>query len=862
MVASSAGPPCPAAASRTPEPEEDCMIQNMDNPLLSQFVNGITSATPTSQSKLYSSWSMCENKAVPPSILECREKSAPLHVSEAENCPDVFGLISSIPEEPNKLEPVTDWDSLSRLFPPLWASDIGDNREFSEHLPSTLLENGDLPNVIGTQTYKDQRRKLPDMESLQRGFKDLGLLDSWTSHSDACNPQLEDFLKDLYIENPALKLNSVFHQEDVAIHGEGPNQSIGDYRKLKCKDYGTNSVNFSKDSQHAEDCSDFQTPLWKADRGRGKLMKNNTFNQSNCSPCSRDAWGKEKCLKTYNDSASLGSIRPSTYNYDQQLSKEHGFPTAVHRKQYNNGAENGYSSFPKVGNFEYENINHYSRKEHFTKCHEYDSPVNNIHHNKTFHTSCNGNKWLDSDALGTQKQLATIPLPSPASSSVADGSPPYHSLSQPPYFSHASPVPSSMKEGHAQNGAPGRMAFSSFIENQKPGKSFAHCPPSKEGTYRKMPPGFPPPWAPLNNTSEKYHKLSKKHSLQNNSNGDRRGRRNWNFQQENIRQQQYNLFRQNQDPNVGNMSDFINASFLPPFSLMSDFKQNQNFSFSPQAFSPPTSIAFPPPPFPFSDLVDLFHYEDLNHLNPFISDLFCGDIPTTYFAFPTPFNGYRPPRNRSGPANELHVRLEECCEQWRFLERERKKTEAELARSFPGNRVSSSYNSTVSRLPPNPSRVDRLIVDQLREQARALSLAKIMERLRGSALHANISLALEHHLEAIHVTQARRRDEIVNVANRQKQGAPRYNNEKDVLALAAAIKEMVSSTRKARTALWCALQITLPKTSLSNAVKQEDVERALQELCPGKTCWVDEKMNTNSEECKREHQDEHVQSFK
>lgn len=53
-----------------------------------------------------------------------------------------------------------------------------------------------------------------------------------------------------------------------------------------------------------------------------------------------------------------------------------------------------------------------------------------------------------------------------------------------------------------------------------------------------------------------------------------------------------------------------------------------------------------------------------------------------------------------------------------------------------------------------------------------------MERLRGTPVHSNISTTLKHHMEAIHVTQARRKDEIVNAANRQRQRALLYNNEK------------------------------------------------------------------------------------
>lgn len=53
-----------------------------------------------------------------------------------------------------------------------------------------------------------------------------------------------------------------------------------------------------------------------------------------------------------------------------------------------------------------------------------------------------------------------------------------------------------------------------------------------------------------------------------------------------------------------------------------------------------------------------------------------------------------------------------------------------------------------------------------------------MERLCGAPVHGNISRALELQLEAIQVTQARRKDEIVNAANPQSHGVPRCNNEK------------------------------------------------------------------------------------
>ncbi|KAK7167712.1 hypothetical protein R3I94_001948 [Phoxinus phoxinus] len=165
------------------------------------------------------------------------------------------------------------------------------------------------------------------------------------------------------------------------------------------------------------------------------------------------------------------------------------------------------------------------------------------------------------------------------------------------------------------------------------------------------------------------------------------------------------------------------------------------------------------------------------------------------------------------PNSQLHFYLEECYEQWRMLERERKNAEAVLTKTYPGKCVSMMTNSVLPKMPPNPSRVDRLIVDQLREQARLAGLLGKMEQLRSFPFHANISSALDRHLEVIYITQARRKDEFINANSRQRQPAAFFREDREILLLASAVKDMCSSTRKARTALWCALQMTLPKTS-------------------------------------------------
>ncbi|KAM6238441.1 meiosis-specific coiled-coil domain-containing protein MEIOC [Porphyrio hochstetteri] len=277
----------------------------------------------------------------------------------------------------------------------------------------------------------------------------------------------------------------------------------------------------------------------------------------------------------------------------------------------------------------------------------------------------------------------------------------------------------------------------------------------------------------------------------------------------------------------GNMVGRMTCLQTPNFNncLMGDFRRNQQLGSS--TFPLRSAHLFGRSVVPLMDSHDWFCRNDLKRFYPYFNDKVYGD--NSFAGFVPSFGLQRQVKTRSGPASELHVRLEECYEQWRALEKERKKTESALAKNFQGKKVSSANNTPIPRLTSNPSRVDRLIVDQLREQARVVTLLGKMERLRSSPLHANISTALEKHLEVIHIVQSRRKDEIVNASNRQRQGAPRCQDDRDVFALALAIREMSIATRKARTTLWCAFQMTLPKSSAGKLEWEKTLREVVQQ---------------------------------
>lgn len=75
---------------------------------------------------------------------------------------------------------------------------------------------------------------------------------------------------------------------------------------------------------------------------------------------------------------------------------------------------------------------------------------------------------------------------------------------------------------------------------------------------------------------------------------------------------------------------------------------------------------------------------------------------------------------------------------------------------------------------------DMVLICMLLSAFQIITLVAKMEQLRKAGIHPNVHLTMEKWLEAIRNVQARRRDEIINVANRQRTSSNRMQEDKGI----------------------------------------------------------------------------------
>ncbi|CAJ0942812.1 unnamed protein product, partial [Mesorhabditis belari] len=179
---------------------------------------------------------------------------------------------------------------------------------------------------------------------------------------------------------------------------------------------------------------------------------------------------------------------------------------------------------------------------------------------------------------------------------------------------------------------------------------------------------------------------------------------------------------------------------------------------------------------------------------------------------------------RNSTAIELHTKLEECSEEYRQLEKERKQTEAELAKHNLGKKISSSNGLPIPRLPTAPSRLDRLIVDFHREHARILTLLGKMEQLRGEPLPISVHNALMQLQRSVVILQNCRQAERTAILQTLRGELVRYDEEKETLVLASALSTVRKAALRARSANWVSLVSTI---GVADPSEQQVIDRLI-----------------------------------
>ncbi|XP_028415365.1 uncharacterized protein LOC114538385, partial [Dendronephthya gigantea] len=177
---------------------------------------------------------------------------------------------------------------------------------------------------------------------------------------------------------------------------------------------------------------------------------------------------------------------------------------------------------------------------------------------------------------------------------------------------------------------------------------------------------------------------------------------------------------------------------------------------------------------------------------------------------------------KHNPSNELHIRIDQCYEQLRHLEKERRKAEVDISKFWPTRRVSSGcVNVSTGRLHHSPSRVDKLLIDVQKEHAKVEALVGRIERIRHSPLNINISESVDDMMACIRRLQSSRKDEINVATGRHKSvTGMRSPDGRDIISLISSVRDLSVKTRGCRTAVWCASQLVLNEMMKTTVVTQ------------------------------------------
>ncbi|KRX64701.1 Uncharacterized protein T09_2737, partial [Trichinella sp. T9] len=191
---------------------------------------------------------------------------------------------------------------------------------------------------------------------------------------------------------------------------------------------------------------------------------------------------------------------------------------------------------------------------------------------------------------------------------------------------------------------------------------------------------------------------------------------------------------------------------------------------------------------------------------------FGGAGPQAWYPFSAAYPQYRPyygplkgGNRRNDSLLDLHLSYDECFEEFRLLEKDRKKTEAELARHNLGKKINSSNNIPIPRLPVAPSRIDRMLVDYFREHARVVTLLQKMEWLRSETLNSRVYEAVRAWFSSMRQLQTLR----ITERNNFIRNLTPIQEEIDVSNTANALKVLTKTVRRARTAMACSLILTI-----------------------------------------------------